>query len=173
MKGFRDLPTERQVCILLGRQIRSGLSSSELAHGVRPQISPQAMAKVLADLRLHGQVTISGTARARRYLLAGGYIRRSAIRSLTIHELIPAVIMKNPKVLERAKARLAALQRKHGAGNRYYDQWDGLLLGPRDRLFRMMTEDSEFASDLRRMSPFEGVFPRREMDRFLRMFLAL
>ena len=87
-----------------------------------------------------------------------------------MHEVVAHKLVDQPELLDYARKRLASISRINAAGRPYHEQWLELMEGPRHRLLRKMTEDSEEADLLRKESPFTALIDsddRRELFRRL------
>lgn len=89
--------------------------------------------------------------------------RRLDQRSISLHRAIAELIQRDPGVVMRALANLQRWERT--SPGPWIPQWRALLLGPRDKLLRILVEDSEDAARLRQSSPFAGALPLDERRR--------
>jgi hypothetical protein len=88
--------------------------------------------------------------------------RLAEARSLAYHRVIAARIAERPALVERARARMLEWGARHTLSVGYVERWLELLDGPRERLLRVLVEDSEDARALRQSTPFAGVLDARE-----------
>lgn len=85
--------------------------------------------------------------------------------SLALHRAIACRLVDDPdRVVGKARANLALLRRVHADGSvdRWLDEWEALLDGPRDRLLAVLLDPGQHARDLRQSTPFAGVLPPAE-----------
>ena len=130
-----------------------GLSAPELRARLQSHVSQPTLWRVLDALRAEGRVTVAGRARATRYH-ATSRSAPASLRSRALHRLVARRVATDPRLVERARTRLAVLARVNPHGRLYHDRWRQLLDGPLPGLLRVMTEDSEQADTLRKESPF-------------------
>jgi len=117
-----------------------------------------------------GLILAEGKARSRRYHWIGGRLGVAALRRRRLHEVVAHKLVGQPELLDDARKRLASISRTNAAGRPYHERWLELMEGPRHRLLRKMTEDSEEADLLRKESPFTALIDsddRRELFRRL------
>jgi len=133
-------------------------------------VSQPTLSRMLSRLQYRGLVLAEGKARSRRYHWIGGRPGLAALRRRRLHEVIAHKLVNQPELLADARHRLASISQANPAGRPYHEQWQDLMEGPRHRLLRKMTEDSEDADLLRKESPFTAlvdVDERREVFRRL------
>ena len=154
----------------------NGLSRPELESRLPYKLSQPTLARALLRLRAQGKVVAEGEARARRYRYAGGRLRVAELRSLRLHEVVARRLVREPKLLDAARARLALIAQANPEGRAYQMRWSELLSDRthegQARLLRLMTEDSEVAAAFRRESPFTVLATKRERERIFRQFAS-
>jgi hypothetical protein len=143
-----------------------GLSASVLRALLSSRPSQPTLARRLIELRARGKVVVEGRGRATRYHLASGN-ERPRLRSRLLHEAVALKLVRDPTLIDRARARLAKLRETNPSARAYHQRWSELLAGPREALFRALTEDSESAADLRKESPFTTLLKPDERSRIL------
>ena len=129
-------------------------------------VSQPTLSRMLRRLQGRGLVLAEGKARSRRYHWIGGRQDLAALRRRRLHEMVAHKLVDQPELLDDARKRLASISRSNVAGHPYHDRWLELMEGPRHRLLRKMTEDSEEADLLRKESPFTALIDaddRREL----------
>jgi transcriptional regulator with XRE-family HTH domain len=96
---------------------------------------------------------------------------REERRSLALHEAIAERLGRDPDgVRARARAVLATMQRLHPNAALVLDEWAVLLRRPVDALRLVLTDRSEWARELRHVTPFAGVLSAAERTAVLRGF---
>jgi DNA-binding transcriptional ArsR family regulator len=125
-------------------------------------VSQPTLSRLLRRLQARGLVLAEGQARSRRYHLIGGRSGLAALRRRRLHEIVAHKLVDQPELLDQARDRLAEMSESNAAGRLYHEQWLDLMQGPRDRLLRKMTEDSEEADLLRKESPFTALIDTNE-----------
>lgn len=143
---------------------RGGLRAPELRARLFPKISQPTLWRLLRGLVAEGKVTVEGRARATRYH-AAERVGLSDLRARLMHCYVARRIAADPAVLSVASARLERLRHANPHGRIYHDRWQELISGPRVRLLRALTEDSESADALRKESPFTILVPPAERRR--------
>jgi len=129
-------------------------------------VSQPTLSRMLSRLQCRGLVLAEGKARSRRYHWIGGRPGLAALRRRRLHEVIAHKLVNQPELLADARHRLASISQANPAGRPYHEHWQDLIEGPRHRLLRKMTEDSEDADNLRKESPFTALIDadeRREL----------
>lgn len=140
-----------------------GLSAPELRAQLSVRISQPTLWRRLEDLRARGSVIVEGRARATRY---HSTVRNDgALRSRRLHEVAARRLLREPGLLDIARARLDELRTVNPHGRVYHDRWHELISAPRERLLKAMTEDSEAADALRKESPFTILVPAKDRRR--------
>lgn len=125
-------------------------------------VSQPTLSRMLRRLQGRGLILAEGSARSRRYHWIGGRPGLAALRRRRLHEIIGHKLVGQPELLEQARKRLAAISESNTAGRPYHEQWLELMRGPRHKLLRKMTEDSEEADLLRKESPFTALIDAGE-----------
>jgi len=125
-------------------------------------VSQPKLSRMLRRLQARGLILAEGQARSRRYHLIGGRPGLAALRRRRLHEIIAYKLVDHPEMLDQARERLVAISESNAAGRPYHEQWLELMQGPRHRLLRKMTEDSEEADLLRKESPFTALIDADE-----------
>lgn len=131
----------------------SGLSSPELRQRLRHRISQPTLWRVLNTLRSEGRIVVTGRARATRYRSANP-TDLATQRSLHMHRAVARRLAQMPTLRKVAIERLEQLRRINPHGRAYHDRWARALEGSLPSLLRLLTEESESASSLRKESPF-------------------
>ncbi|MDZ7788922.1 MAG: hypothetical protein U5L08_00215 [Xanthomonadales bacterium] len=125
-------------------------------------VSQPTLSRMLRRLQGRGLILAEGSARSRRYHWIGGRPGLAALRRRRLHEIIAHKLVDHPELIDQARERLAAISKSNAAGRPYHEQWLELMQGPRHRLLRKMTEDSEEAELLRKESPFTALIDADE-----------
>jgi hypothetical protein len=89
-------------------------------------------------------------------------------RSLAIHELVAQRVRQDPAVLEVPRQRVREWGRAGTMNPKYPQAWSDLLDGPIDRLLEVLVEPSEWATELRHVSPFAGLIDMATRERVWR-----
>jgi len=98
---------------------------------------------------------------------------REERRSLALHEAIAARLEARPHaVLERARATLERMKRVASTDSQPIREWEVLLGRPLPALLPVLTDPSEWARELRHVTPFAGVLTARERAEVFRRFRA-
>lgn len=96
---------------------------------------------------------------------------REERRSLALHTAIAERLARDPDgVRARAGAVLATMQRLHPNAALLLGEWDVLLRRPVAALLPVLTDRSEWARELRHVTPFAGVLSAAERTVVLRAF---
>jgi len=130
----------------------AGRSALEIASELEPSVSQPTIWRLLDELKRDGLVVAYGRARATRYL-ATDQADPAEIRSRRLHEVAARRLARDPGLRDIARERLQKLRVVNPHGRVYHDQWQELLEGPLPRLLRVMTEESERSTALRKESP--------------------
>ncbi|CAN5820410.1 hypothetical protein BH11GEM1_BH11GEM1_02770 [soil metagenome] len=78
-------------------------------------------------------------------------------RSLLLHEAIAAQLLENPRaVLRLARRNLALMRREHPCAHGLLREWAVLLRRPLEALLPVLSDRSEWARELRHVTPFAG-----------------
>lgn len=144
-----------------------GLDATALRDSLASHPSQPTLARRLIDLRARGIVVALGRGRATRYGLATGN-ELPKLRSRLLHQAVAHKLIRDPRLLELASARLDKLRAANPSARRYHARWDDLIAGPRTTLLRALTEDSEAAAELRKESPFATLLAPDERKQLLR-----
>ena len=88
-------------------------------------------------------------------------------RSLAYHRAIAARLAREPALVARARAKVAAW-RTEGRSPFYARAWERLLSGPTKTLAQFLAADTEEARALRQATPFAGALEPRERWRIWR-----
>jgi hypothetical protein len=88
-------------------------------------------------------------------------------RSLAYHRVVAERIVREPLLLERARATVAAWLAE-GRAPFYAHAWGQVLSSPVDSIARLITSDTEEARALRQATPFAGVLGPHERWRIWR-----
>ena len=99
--------------------------------------------------------------------------RVAEARSLAMHAVIARMLIKDPKVLDRARANLQRWARaKNGTLPVWMEEWESVLEMPREEVAALIAEPSERAARLRQSSPFAGVLSQAQRLRIYDAFRA-
>ena len=79
-----------------------------------------------------------------------------------MHRVIAARVRSDPRVIERARRRVAAWRSSGQVHAEYVEAWAGLLEGPVDDLCAVLVAPGERGAALRQVSPFAGELSARE-----------
>jgi hypothetical protein len=82
-------------------------------------------------------------------------------RSLAYHRAVAARIVREPALIERARAKLAAWLAE-GRSPFYAHAWEQILSAPAESISRFLVSDTEEARALRQATPFAGALEPRE-----------
>ncbi len=82
-------------------------------------------------------------------------------RSLALHRAVAARLLADPRVLERARARVCTWLAQGSVAPRWAAAWREALAAPPERVAALLCDDSERARALRQTSPFAGVLDPR------------
>jgi hypothetical protein len=82
-------------------------------------------------------------------------------RSLAYHQAIAAKLLKQPDLVERAKANLVRWREQDNDGH-WMTEWAEILALPIDDIARFLCDPSERATRLRQSSPFPGILTVQE-----------
>jgi transcriptional regulator with XRE-family HTH domain len=90
-------------------------------------------------------------------------LTREERRSLALHEAVAAHLHADPeRTIALARANLARMRERHPAAVRILREWKLLLDRPLQALLPILTDPSEWARELRHVTPFGGVLSARE-----------
>jgi transcriptional regulator with XRE-family HTH domain len=98
-------------------------------------------------------------------------LTREDQRSLALHSAIAERLRDDPTAtLARARANLARMRERHPGATQLLREWKVLLDRPLDALVSLLTDRSEWARELRHVTPFGGVLTARERTAVYRAF---
>ncbi len=98
---------------------------------------------------------------------------REERRSLALHAAIAERLAADPHaVVARAKGTLATMRQAHPNAAPLLDEWAQLLQRPVKALLPVLADRSEWARELRHVTPFAGVLSAAERTAVLRRFQA-
>ena len=90
-------------------------------------------------------------------------LTREERRSLALHAAIGERLREAPKAtVARARANLARMRERHPGAAQLLREWKVLLERPTEALLPVLTDLSEWARELRHVTPFGGVLSARE-----------
>ncbi len=89
-------------------------------------------------------------------------------RSIAYHRAIAERIVRDPEVLERARARVGEWLAAPGAVPYYAREWSNILSRPLSDIVAFLIDRGEHARELRQSTPFAGVLAPRERWRIWR-----
>jgi len=96
---------------------------------------------------------------------------REERRSLALHEAIAERLEADPDgVLERARATLARMKQVASSESQPIREWGILLDRPLAALVPVLTDPSEWARELRHVTPFAGILTATERAEIYRRF---
>jgi hypothetical protein len=78
-------------------------------------------------------------------------------RSLALHREVARRLRATPKLLERARQRVARWQLDGSVVRPWADAWADVLARPLDQVIDRITDPGQEGRDLRQTSPFAGV----------------
>lgn len=94
-------------------------------------------------------------------------------RSLAMHTLIAQKLVRDPKVLDRARRNLERWQRRQvEQAPLWMKEWRLLLERPCDEVAALIAEPSERGARLRQSSPFAGTLSASQRERIYDAFRA-
>ncbi|MDB4915159.1 MAG: transcriptional regulatory protein [Gemmatimonadetes bacterium] len=151
---------------------RAALTQSELAHAAgtsQPTIAAYEAAQKSPTFRtLQRLAGASGVVLDVRVYSS---LTREERRSLALHAAIAERLREAPEVtVARARANLARMRERHPGAGQLLREWKVLLERPTDALLPVLTDLSEWARELRHVSPFGGVLSARERTAVYRDF---
>ena len=98
-------------------------------------------------------------------------LTREERRSLALHAAIAERLQEAPEAtIARARANLARMRELHPGAAQLLREWKVLLERPAQALFPILTDPSEWARELRHVTPFGGVLSARERATVYRDF---
>jgi hypothetical protein len=87
--------------------------------------------------------------------------RTAERRSLAYHGAIAERLARDPAILERARARVAAWNASRSVHPKWIAAWDELLARPVGTICDKLREPTEHMAALRQVTPFAGVLDSR------------
>lgn len=94
--------------------------------------------------------------------------QRAIARSLALHRAAMGQVARDPRWLERARARVAEWRRTGAVATPYVEAWEEALALPLPELVERVLDPSQAGIDRRQVSPFAGVLAPRERWQILR-----
>jgi len=185
LRPLREMHTEILVCIYLfnyyshmdqiERQIigllalrPDGLSARELRAECKPGISQPTLWRRLESLRARGKVSQIGRGRSTRYVALSSGHEIADLRSRALHIEVGKKLLRQPKLVEKARSKLGEMKLALPYAKSYLDQWESLLDGPIEGVLQVLGAEDERAKALRHTSPFAGLLSERERLKKLR-----
>ena len=99
--------------------------------------------------------------------------RLAEARSLAMHSVIARQLVRDPKVLDRARRNLARWRRARAEPlPRWMVEWRTVLERPRVEIAALISEPSEHGAQLRQSSPFAGALSEVQRRRIYDAFRA-
>lgn len=89
-------------------------------------------------------------------------------RSIALHEAVAQLVLRDPAILDRARAKLEEWIARGGRSVPLLLGWREVLARPSDEVARFLTKRSENAAWLRSASPFAGVIDPQTRRAILR-----
>jgi hypothetical protein len=86
-------------------------------------------------------------------------------RSIALHAAVAAHLRRDPRLLDRARAKLDEWITHGGRSNELWLRWREVLNRPLEQVADFLTERSEDAAWLRKASPFAGILSPRTSRR--------
>lgn len=94
-------------------------------------------------------------------------------RSLAMHAVIAAKLMRDPDLLEKPRENIERWSVRSGKNPpRWIEQWRHILTRPYGEIAAFITDPSEEAARLRQSSPFAGMLTNEERRRIYEAFRA-
>ena len=135
----------------------------------------------VVDLCLRGllpYVRVGGQRRIRRSdveaLIQPG-LSRDDMASLWLHRAVAGKVVANPPaLLAAASINLRRLRRLHPEGRswEWLDRWEAVIEDGAEAVLEALTSSAEYATDLRRTSPFAGILTEAERKTVLEAYAA-
>ena len=94
--------------------------------------------------------------------------RLAEARSIALHRAVAEKLRADPRLLARARARVAEWRISGAVMMPYVEGWERMLALDLDALCSMLADPGENARALRQVSPFAGAVPPRERWRIWR-----
>jgi hypothetical protein len=98
--------------------------------------------------------------------------RRLDARSLVLHALIAHKLVRDPRILDRARRTLDRWRTARGDEPAALTEWRAILKRPRREVAALLVDPGENATRLRQSSPFTGVLTAAERRRIYEAFRA-
>ena len=152
---------EQQICGLLALH-SDGLSARELRAECKPKISQPTLWRRLESLQAKGKLRQIGRGRATRYVALSSGHEIADLRSRALHIEVGKKLLKQPKLVEKARRQLGEMNVALPYAKAYLEQWESLLDGPIEAVLRVLGAEDEQAKALRHTSPFAGLLSERE-----------
>ena len=94
--------------------------------------------------------------------------RLDYLRSLALHEAVAEKLLREPGIVEHARAKLEEWIGRGGRSVGLLVRWRAVLAGSPEQVAAFLTDPSEEAAWLRSASPFVGVLDARTRTAILR-----
>lgn len=94
--------------------------------------------------------------------------RLSEERSIALHKRVGELLLQNPEVLARAKAKLDEWSESKAMHPHYVDAWRRAFALPLSQLVALLVSRDEHATAMRQASPFAGALAPKERWAILR-----
>lgn len=88
--------------------------------------------------------------------------RLAEARSLAYHAVIAARLMDDPRILDRARARVRQWLTASASIPYYAEQWNAILARPVGEIAAFLKDAGERATELRQSTPFAGALSAAE-----------
>ena len=151
---------------------RAALTQEQLARAAGT--SQPAIASYEADRKSPTVRTLERLAEASGAMIDVRVVRamtKEERRSLLLHEAIAAHLGENTRaVLTLARRNLALMRKENPGAHRLLREWGVLLDRPLEALLPALTDRSEWARELRHVTPFAGVLSAAERTAVYRDF---
>jgi hypothetical protein len=89
-------------------------------------------------------------------------------RSLALHREIAKRVRNDPRVLERARARVARWLETGDVSGYWAEEWRAVLSRSIEEICAFLVDEGEYARAMRQMTPFAGVIDPRTRWRIWR-----
>jgi hypothetical protein len=166
----------------LGRWIEKGDVAEVTTPAGRREVPLAELVDLLGEVERHrgdrGRLALAEVIRERRQAAAaidpdeilparqGRSHRVAEVQSLAYHRLVARRL--DDRLVDEARERLRRRREDGTIHERWASAWERALALPRDRLARLLREDTQRARDLRQTSPFAGALTEQERRRALR-----
>jgi hypothetical protein len=100
--------------------------------------------------------------------MSGTPTRPEVERSIALHREVATRLLREPLLLDAARARVERWLREDAIDRRWGEAWLDLLSGGVDAVVSLLIDRSDRAHDLRQVSPFAGVLDARTRWAILR-----